>query len=114
MRHVTRLWQVYPLFVLSGLSQAAFWPAVAAELMTYFPRDRLHAGISFFNIAWCGAMGLGSTVAGRLYEWSPGACLEMGAGLCAVTSLLALGKASRRETGAVEEPVARADARRDS
>lgn len=112
LRHVTCLWQVYPLFIVSGFCQAAFWPALAAELMTYFSKERLHAGISSFNISWCGAMGIGSTIAGGLYERSPVLCLEVGAGLAAVASLLVLGGASRRKTGEAKESSAEVDGRR--
>ena len=58
------LWQLYAVMMVCSVGQAAFWPAIAADISDHSTPDELPGRLGRFNLAW--AMGLcsGSLVGG--------------------------------------------------
>jgi len=64
----TEYWQLYPLAAISGLSMAAFWPAMEASIADRAPSSVLRVRVGRFNLSWTFGLAIGAYVAGKLYD----------------------------------------------
>jgi MFS family permease len=62
---------LFLLIVLSGISQAMFWPALEAAIADGTPPSVLPTRVGIFNICWCSGIILGTWMGGRFHDISP-------------------------------------------
>jgi DHA1 family multidrug resistance protein-like MFS transporter len=59
---------LFLLVVVSGASQAMFWPALEAAIADGTSRRLLPVRVGIFNVSWCSSIVLGTWLGGRLHD----------------------------------------------
>lgn len=64
----SKMYQLFLFIAFVGIAEAMFWPSFAVWLTQMRMRESLLKRVSFFNISWCLGSGIGSLIAGILFE----------------------------------------------
>lgn len=83
-------WQFRATLAFVGVLSASFWPSVQSKLGEEARAGEMSGAIGGFNVAWSLGKAAGLLVAGRLFEWRPGAPFVLAASAAAIAAACAV------------------------
>ncbi len=97
----SKIYQLFLFIAFVGIAEAMFWPSFEVWLTQMRMRESLLKRVSFFNISWCLGLGIGSLIAGILFEAYSHLPFYFASFLSLATIFLIVGKLRKKKRDAL-------------